>query len=102
MRKRLTNLIRTNAMRLVAVWAAQILLFAFSGAAAYLSRFDLSIPSIYFRDLAYAIPIWVVVKSLAFHFANLDKRGFRYVRPSGGALNGREKARLENKATFKP
>jgi FlaA1/EpsC-like NDP-sugar epimerase len=79
MRKRLTNLIRTNAMRLVAVWAAQILLFAFSGAAAYLSRFDLSIPSIYFRDLAYAIPIWVVVKSLAFHFANLDKRGFRYV-----------------------
>jgi len=79
MRKRLTNVIRSNAVRLVVVWAAQILLFAFSGTAASLLRFDFSLPSIYFRDLAYAVLVWVTVKSLAFHFANLDKRGFRYV-----------------------
>jgi len=66
-------------MRLVLVWAAQVMLFALAGVAAFLSRFDFSLPSIYFRDLAYAVPVWIVVKSLAFHFANLDKRGFRYV-----------------------
>src|SRR5664279_775319 len=79
MKKRLSKLITTNAIRLAAVWAAQILLFAISGIAAYLLRFDFSLPSIYFRDAAYAVSVWVVIKSLAFHFANLDKRGFRYV-----------------------
>jgi FlaA1/EpsC-like NDP-sugar epimerase len=66
-------------MRLVVVWAAQILLFVCSGTAAYLLRFDFSLPSIYFRAFADAVSVWVLVKSLAFHFANLDKRGFRYV-----------------------
>src|ERR1700692_2855015 len=79
MKKILTNVIRVNAMRLVLVWAAQILLFAFVGTAAYLVRFDFSLPSIYFRDPEYSLSVWIVAKILAFHFANLDHRGFRYV-----------------------
>jgi FlaA1/EpsC-like NDP-sugar epimerase len=36
-------------------------------------RFDLVLPSIYLRHLAYAIPIWVLVKFLVFHVAKLDR-----------------------------
>ena len=79
MRKRLTNVIRMNALRLVLVWAAQVLLFALSGVVAFQLQFDFSLPPLYLRDLTYAITVWVVVKSLAFHLANLDRRGFRYV-----------------------
>jgi FlaA1/EpsC-like NDP-sugar epimerase len=61
------------------VWAAQVLLFALSGVAAFQLRFDFTLPSLYLRDLMYAVAVWIAVKSLAFRFANLDRREFRYV-----------------------
>jgi FlaA1/EpsC-like NDP-sugar epimerase len=70
---------QTNAMRLVLVSVAQMLVFAVSGLAAFQMRFDFGLPPLYLRDLTYAVAVWIAVKTLAFHFANLDKRGFRYV-----------------------
>jgi FlaA1/EpsC-like NDP-sugar epimerase len=79
MHKRPEAVVKTNAMRLVLVWAAQVVMFALSGVAAFQLRFDFSLPQFYLRDLTYAVAVWIAVKSVAFHFANLDKRGFRYV-----------------------
>ncbi len=57
-------------------------MFAFSGIAAFLLRFDLSLPSSYARHLVYALSVWILVKSLVFYFANLGRRGWRYVSVS--------------------
>ena len=64
---------RLTAMRMGLVWAAQIAAFVVSGLTAFLLRFDLVLPSIYLRHLAYAIPIWVLVKFVVFHAAKLDR-----------------------------
>ena len=64
---------RLTAMRTGLVWAAQIAAFFVSGLTAFLLRFDLVLPSIYLRHLAYAIPIWVLVKFVVFHAAKLDR-----------------------------
>jgi FlaA1/EpsC-like NDP-sugar epimerase len=61
------------------VWVAQVAIFVLSGAAAFRLRFDLNLPSAYFRQLAYALPIWIVIKCVAFQIANLNRRGLRYV-----------------------
>jgi FlaA1/EpsC-like NDP-sugar epimerase len=71
-------------MRWILVWAAHVWMFAFSGTAAFLLRFDFSLPPAYLRDLGYALLVWIVVKSVAFHIANLDRRGLRYVSLSDG------------------
>ena len=84
MRKRLKSILRANAMRWILVWAAHVWMFAFSGTAAFLLRFDFSLPPAYLRDLGYALLVWIVVKSVAFHIANLDRRGLRYVSLSDG------------------
>jgi FlaA1/EpsC-like NDP-sugar epimerase len=70
---------RREAMRRALVWAAQIGLFAFSGVAAFLLRFDFSLPLAYRRYLLYALPIWVLVKIAVFHAAKLDRGLWRYV-----------------------
>lgn len=59
--------------------AAQICTFAVSGVAAFALRFDFSIPKNYFAYLLIALPVWIAVKSIAFHFANIDRLGYRYV-----------------------
>jgi FlaA1/EpsC-like NDP-sugar epimerase len=61
------------------VWAVQLGVFALSGAAAFLLRFDFGLPSTYLRHLAYALPIWIVVKSVVFRVAGLDRGWWRYV-----------------------
>src|ERR1035438_73103 len=61
------------------VWAAQLGVFALSGVAAFLLRFDFGLPSDYLRHLAYALPIWVVVKIVVFRVAGLDRGWWRYV-----------------------
>jgi len=63
---------RTRLMRRALVWAAQIGLFALSAGAAFLLRFDFSIPSSYLRQLGFALAIWVVVKVIVFRVAGLD------------------------------
>jgi FlaA1/EpsC-like NDP-sugar epimerase len=62
-----------------AVWAAQIALFAFSGVAAFLLRFDFGLPPAHMRHLAYALPIWIGVKIVVFRVAKLDRGWWRYV-----------------------
>jgi FlaA1/EpsC-like NDP-sugar epimerase len=53
--------------------------FALSGVAAFLLRFDFRLPHEYLRHLAYALPIWVVVKIAVFSIAKLDRGWWRYV-----------------------
>src|ERR1022692_1885634 len=62
-----------------AVWMAQIGIFALSGVLAFLLRFDLRMPPAYLGHLAYALPIWIVVKIVVFRVANLDRGWWRYV-----------------------
>ena len=69
---------RFDAMRLALVWAVQIGMFALSGVAAFLLRFDLSLPPAYRRHLVYALPIWILVKIAVFHAAKLDRGLWRY------------------------
>jgi len=61
------------------VWAVQLGIFALSGVLAFLLRFDFIIPSDEYRaHLVYALPIWIVVKMVVFHVANLDRGWWRY------------------------
>jgi FlaA1/EpsC-like NDP-sugar epimerase len=46
---------------------------------AFLLRFDLSLPSAYRIYLAYALPIWILVKIAVFHVAKLDRGLWRYL-----------------------
>ena len=68
-----------EAMRRALVWAAQIGMFALSGVAAFLLRFDFRLPLAYRRDLFYALPIWILVKIAVFYAAKLDRGLWRYV-----------------------
>src|SRR5439155_1093034 len=54
-------------------------IFALSAALAFLLRFDFSIPPAHLRHLAYALLIWIVVKSVIFRRAHLDRGWWRYV-----------------------
>jgi FlaA1/EpsC-like NDP-sugar epimerase len=67
------------AMHRPIVWATQIGMFALSGVTAFLLRFDFSIPPAYLRHLAYALPIWILVKIAVFHAAKLDRGLWRYL-----------------------
>jgi FlaA1/EpsC-like NDP-sugar epimerase len=46
---------------------------------AFLLRFDFGLPHHYLRHLAYALPIWIVVKIVVFRVAGLDRGWWRYV-----------------------
>jgi FlaA1/EpsC-like NDP-sugar epimerase len=70
---------RTRLLRRALVWAAQIGLFALSAGAAFLVRFDFSLPNEYLRQLGFALAIWVAVKVVAFRVAKLDRGLWRYV-----------------------
>jgi FlaA1/EpsC-like NDP-sugar epimerase len=70
---------RFDAMRRALVWTAQIGVFALSGVVAFLLRFDLSLPPAYRIFLAYALPIWILVKIVVFHAAKLDRGLWRYL-----------------------
>jgi FlaA1/EpsC-like NDP-sugar epimerase len=61
------------------VWAAQVIIFVLSGVAAFLLRCDFMLTPGYTRYLVDALPIWIVVKVVAFQIANLNRRGMRYV-----------------------
>jgi FlaA1/EpsC-like NDP-sugar epimerase len=61
------------------VWVLQFAVFAMSGVAAFLLRFDLTLPPTYLRYLTFALPIWIVVKIAVFHVAKLDRGLWRYV-----------------------
>ncbi len=78
-RKLVENLTRVHR---VAVWVTQVGIFSLSGVLAFLLRFDLRMPHAYLLHLIYALPIWIVVKSVVFRIANLDRGWWRYVSVS--------------------
>ena len=61
------------------IWMVQIATFAIAGVMAFLLRFDFGLPHAYLRHLAFTLPIWIVVKSVVFRFARLDRGWWRYV-----------------------
>ena len=61
------------------ICAVQAAIFAVSGIGAFLLRFDLSIPAKETAHLAYALAVWIVVKSIAFRLARLDRGWWRFV-----------------------
>ena len=61
------------------MWALQVSVFAFSGVAGFLLRFDFTLPAEYLRYLYVALPIWVFVKIAAFRVLKLDRGLWRYV-----------------------
>jgi FlaA1/EpsC-like NDP-sugar epimerase len=61
------------------VWSVQLAVFALSAVLAFLLRFDFGLPPAYLKYLAYALPIWVVVKAVVFRVAGLDRGWWRYV-----------------------
>jgi FlaA1/EpsC-like NDP-sugar epimerase len=79
MRRRIKAAIRSNAMRWTLLLAAQALMFGLAGITAFMLRFDIPLPPVAARQLVYALLIWVIVKSIAFQFAKLNRRGLRYV-----------------------
>lgn len=83
-----------KSIRRIVVWATQFSVFALSAVAAFLLRFDFRLPQAYFVHLAYALVIWVPVKSVVFRACDLDRGWWRYVsvkdlvRIVGGNLAG--------------
>jgi FlaA1/EpsC-like NDP-sugar epimerase len=69
----------TNAVRWLFVWGGQGCIFALSGLIAFLLRFDLGLPHACLHYFVYALPVWIVAKSVTFYFTQLNRRGLRYV-----------------------
>ncbi len=63
----------------VVVWSVQLGILAVSGVLAFLLRFDFGLPAAHIRHLTCALSIWLVVKTLVFRVAGLDRGWWRYV-----------------------
>jgi FlaA1/EpsC-like NDP-sugar epimerase len=79
MRKVRDIILSHQFMHRTKIWTAQIGIFALAAVAAFLLRFDFSLPPAYVRHLAYALPIWILVKIVVFRVAKLDRGWWRYV-----------------------
>ena len=79
MKKETGFLIRNIAVRRILIWATQAVIFAASAVAAFLLRFDFSVPAFYFRYLPYAFAVWLPAKFIVFYAAKLDRGFWRYV-----------------------
>ena len=73
---------RVQAMERVprlVVRAVQLSIFVFSGLAAFLIRFDFTIPAVHVQHLAWALPIWLMAKTIVFRLCGLDRGWWRFV-----------------------
>ncbi len=61
-----------------AFWAVQIPIFVLSGVLAFVARFEFALDREALKQMAWAIPIWVVVKSTVFLVQELDRGWWRY------------------------
>jgi FlaA1/EpsC-like NDP-sugar epimerase len=61
------------------VWTAQLAIFVLAGVGAFLLRFDFAIPASVLRYLALGLAVWLLVKSVVFRVAGLDRGWWRYV-----------------------
>ncbi len=79
MKKETGFLVRNIAVRRILIWATLAVTFSASTVAAFLLRFDFSIPSFYLRFLPYALAIWLPDKFIVFYAAKLDRGFWRYI-----------------------
>jgi FlaA1/EpsC-like NDP-sugar epimerase len=79
MKKETGFLIRNIALRRILIWATQAGIFAASAGAAFLLRFDFSVPAFYLRYIPYALAIWLPAKFVVFYAAKLDRGFWRYL-----------------------
>lgn len=71
---------RAARIHRLVIWLANAGIFAFSGVAAFLLRFDLiRLPSDQIGHLVYGVSIWVVVKTVVFRLCCLDRGWWRFV-----------------------
>jgi len=63
-------------------WTIQTAIFAASGGGAFLLRFDLRMPDGYLHQFWFALPLWILVKTLVFRGMNLDRSWWRFVGTS--------------------
>ena len=75
-------MIRKAALRRPLIWLAQVGVFAASGVAAFLLRFDFRIPADYLHFLYFGLAVWIPVKIVVFRVAKLDQGLWRYVSSS--------------------
>ncbi len=61
------------------VCGIQLAIFAAAGVAAFLLRFDYRIPESEYLHAAWALAVWVVVKSVVFRMAGLHRGWWRFV-----------------------
>ena len=69
----------TQTVRWTRVWVANLTLILSSGFLSFLLRFDFFIPSIESSHLIAGLLVWLIVKSLTFHYLGLDRGWWRYV-----------------------
>ena len=62
-----------------AVWVVQLCIFTLAGVTAFLLRFDGHIPFVHILHLAWAVPVWVTVKTVVFRLCGLDRGWWRFV-----------------------
>lgn len=79
LRKLLRTIERFERLHRPALWLLQISIFALSGLAAFLLRFDARIPPVHWAHLTFALPIWVVSKTIVFRLCGLDRGWWRFV-----------------------
>src|SRR5208283_4906022 len=63
---------------LTAFWAVQIPIFVLSGVLAFVARFEFVMDREALAQMAWAIPVWLVVKSAVFRVLKLDRGWWRH------------------------
>lgn len=67
-----------EVLRRAFIWAAQLAVFAASGVVAFELRFDFRLPADCARYLLFATSIWIVVRTVVFRMARLDRGLWQY------------------------
>lgn len=79
MRKFWIAIMRATGLRQPLLWTAQALIFTLAGSVAFLMHFDFKLTPVQTGYMVVAVPVWIFIKSLSFHFAKLNRHGLRYV-----------------------
>lgn len=61
------------------VWLVQLSIFVFSGLAAFLLRFEFTVPAAYIQYLVWGLPMWLIIKAIVFRAGGLDRGWWRFV-----------------------
>src|ERR1039457_2844918 len=75
----LTRTERWGSLHRLAIWLAQICVFSLCIVAAFLLRFEFTIPDSHREYLYWALLLWVPIKLIVFWLLNLDRGWWRFV-----------------------